>query len=193
MQYEKTSIQGATGLPTPQVSGTTETYQLEGLAAGVTYYIGIEAIDDAVNVSALSNIVTATCPEIHPPITLILPDAQTAECDSVVIPLTVQNSTDVYGLEIRIEYDTLQVEFDTLLSDQFVGEYSYDTLGVVRPIWADTNPISLDDNDTLLYLHYSNLSGTSPLTFDETTHVMGASYAHRTLELTDGSMTCTVK
>jgi hypothetical protein len=46
----------ATGVPKPHASGTLETYTLTGLATDSTYYIAIEAIDDAGNRSTISNV-----------------------------------------------------------------------------------------------------------------------------------------
>ncbi|TFG91264.1 MAG: hypothetical protein E4H16_00035 [Candidatus Atribacteria bacterium] len=55
-----TSSAQAIGEPTPQVSGTSQTYTVTGLTANTTYYFAIKSIDDSNNVSPLSNIVSGT-------------------------------------------------------------------------------------------------------------------------------------
>lgn len=47
------------GEPTPKVSGTSETMTISGLLSNTTYYFAIRAIDDANNISTLSNVVSA--------------------------------------------------------------------------------------------------------------------------------------
>ena len=48
------------GEPAPQVAGSAETMTVSGLAPSATYYFAIEAIDDAANISLLSNVITFT-------------------------------------------------------------------------------------------------------------------------------------
>ncbi|HXL15626.1 MAG TPA: hypothetical protein VN972_06040, partial [Methylomirabilota bacterium] len=56
-----------TGEPAPTAAGTQQTFTISGLTPSRTYYIGIRTTDDAGNVSALSNIPTATTPDTVPP------------------------------------------------------------------------------------------------------------------------------
>jgi hypothetical protein len=48
-----------TGEPTPLASGTSQTFNVPGLTANTTYYFAIRATDDAGNIGALSNILSA--------------------------------------------------------------------------------------------------------------------------------------
>jgi chitodextrinase len=48
------------GEPIPQVASSSETMTVSGLAPSTTYYFAIEAIDDAGNISPLSNVITFT-------------------------------------------------------------------------------------------------------------------------------------
>jgi chitodextrinase len=48
------------GEPVPQVAGSGETMTVSGLAPSTTYYFAIEAIDEAGNISPLSNVITFT-------------------------------------------------------------------------------------------------------------------------------------
>lgn len=50
----------ATNIPAPQVAGSTETASITGLLPSTTYYFGLKTTDDSGNISALSNIATAT-------------------------------------------------------------------------------------------------------------------------------------
>jgi len=61
------SATSVTGEPAPTAAGTQQTFTISGLTPSRTYYIGIRTTDDAGNVSALSNIPTATTPDTVPP------------------------------------------------------------------------------------------------------------------------------
>ena len=54
----------ASGEPSPKPPGSTEIFQISGLTPGTTYYIAIVSIDEANNVSALSNIITEITPDV---------------------------------------------------------------------------------------------------------------------------------
>lgn len=56
-----------TGEPAPAAPGTAQTYTVTGLARQVTYYFAAKVADDAGNVSALSNVPSATTPDTKPP------------------------------------------------------------------------------------------------------------------------------
>ncbi|MBN2288792.1 MAG: hypothetical protein JXQ83_05620, partial [Candidatus Glassbacteria bacterium] len=53
----------ATGVPTPEEAGSTETLTLTNLKGGLTYYLAIVVSDEQMNESALSNVVTLETPE----------------------------------------------------------------------------------------------------------------------------------
>ncbi|WP_219639653.1 discoidin domain-containing protein [Cohnella sp. CFH 77786] len=55
-----------TNEPTPQVAGTSQTLAVTGLTPGTTYYFAMRAIDEATNVSAISNVLTVTTPASDP-------------------------------------------------------------------------------------------------------------------------------
>jgi fibronectin type III domain protein len=57
----------ATGEPAPLVAGTQQTFTVSGLSGSRTYYIAIKATDDAGNISALSNVLSATTSDTVPP------------------------------------------------------------------------------------------------------------------------------
>jgi ferredoxin len=48
-----------TGLPTPEDAGTIQSYAVDGLLSGVTYYFAMKTCDDAGNVSGMSNLVNS--------------------------------------------------------------------------------------------------------------------------------------
>ena len=48
----------AAGLPQPAAPGTTQTHVLQGLEAGVVYYLAIRTADHSGNWSAMSNVIT---------------------------------------------------------------------------------------------------------------------------------------
>ena len=50
----------ATGEPAPQVAGSSETFTVTGLSGSTTYYFAIKTSDEVPNVSAISNVPSAT-------------------------------------------------------------------------------------------------------------------------------------
>ena len=51
------------GEPTPTAPGTTQTFTVTGLTRQRTYYFAVRALDEAGNISALSNVPSATTPD----------------------------------------------------------------------------------------------------------------------------------
>ncbi|MDD5688549.1 MAG: fibronectin type III domain-containing protein [Elusimicrobia bacterium] len=90
-----------TGEPTPQVSGTNQSYTVEGLSPNTTYYFGIKTSDEKPNWSNLSNISSnTTTSDITPPIVnaVSVTDIMT---NSAVITWTTDEPSDSqveYGL-----------------------------------------------------------------------------------------------
>jgi hypothetical protein len=54
----------AQGLPTPTAPGTIQSFALEGLKSGVTYYFAIKTADQAGNWSAMSNVIARLPQEV---------------------------------------------------------------------------------------------------------------------------------
>jgi len=52
-----------TGEPAPLISGSTQTYTVNGLTRQITYYFAVRIADDAGNLSAVSNVPSATTPD----------------------------------------------------------------------------------------------------------------------------------
>ncbi len=71
IRYSTAPITGAnwsaatqvSGEPAPAVSGTTQNHTVSGLTRQTTYYFAIRVADDAGNLSALSNVPSATTPD----------------------------------------------------------------------------------------------------------------------------------
>ena len=57
------SASQVSGEPAPTASGTTQNMTVSGLTRQTTYYFAMKVSDDAGNVSALSNVVSATTPD----------------------------------------------------------------------------------------------------------------------------------
>ena len=57
------SATALTGEPTPGAAGTVTNYTATGLTRQTTYYFAMKTVDDAGNVSALSNVVNVTTPD----------------------------------------------------------------------------------------------------------------------------------
>jgi len=61
------SATAVTGVPAPAVSGTAQSVTVKNLSRRVTYWFAIKAADAAGNVSAISNVPSATTPDTAPP------------------------------------------------------------------------------------------------------------------------------
>ena len=61
------SASQTTGEPAPTASGTTQTYMVRNLNRQVTYYFAMKVTDDSANLSALSNVPSATTTDTKPP------------------------------------------------------------------------------------------------------------------------------
>ena len=56
-----------TGEPTPTAAGTVQAHTITGLTRQTTYYIAVKVTDDVGNVSAISNVVSTTTPDLTRP------------------------------------------------------------------------------------------------------------------------------
>lgn len=182
----------APGLPTPQAPGNDETYELIDLPADTTYYFAIKAADEAGNISAISDIDSA---QWHSPIGLKLPDLQVDNCSEVQVSIAANKIWDVAGLEIHIQYDPAQVTYDSVTSDYLVtGMMADTTAGLVHIIWADINNLlTVPNGEAVAVIHFSDLTGTSQLTFDAETEIVDYAGDPIILELNNGSMECSAK
>lgn len=61
------SANQVTGEPAPLPPGTAQSYTVHGLSRQGTYFFAVRVLDDASNLSALSNVVSATTPDTVPP------------------------------------------------------------------------------------------------------------------------------
>ena len=59
------------GEPAPQAAGATQSFTVTGLTSDTHYYFAIKTADEVPNWSALSNVATATTPDITPPATIM--------------------------------------------------------------------------------------------------------------------------
>ncbi|UCD64952.1 MAG: fibronectin type III domain-containing protein [Candidatus Zixiibacteriota bacterium] len=120
----------ATGEPSPQTAGTTESWTITGLTEGTRYYIALKTADESGNWSAISNCVSTTC--ATPVVVVIFPDAnlETAirtkiskptgdilSTDLLVITSLSANYkeiADLTGLEYCINLDWLSMEGNSI-------------------------------------------------------------------------------
>ncbi len=59
------------GEPSPQIAGSSESFTVTGLNSDTQYYFAIKTADEVPNWSGLSNVVTATTPDITPPASIM--------------------------------------------------------------------------------------------------------------------------
>ncbi|KAA3634650.1 MAG: hypothetical protein DWP97_06610, partial [Calditrichaeota bacterium] len=72
------------GEPTPQSSGATETFTVNGLDQETTYYFAIRTADEVPNWSGLSNVVNTTTIDMTPPATITDLSAVTGDANGTI-------------------------------------------------------------------------------------------------------------
>ncbi|MFZ5981465.1 MAG: BACON domain-containing protein [Candidatus Zixiibacteriota bacterium] len=118
---------------------------------------------------------------------LVLPNVGFEDPAVVDVQLTVANLTGVAGVELHIAYDTLEITYDTVLSDFLTSPTINASDGVVHIIWADIgNPLTLDDGDTLVTLRFTDLVTESDLTFLGTCEIVDIEGEPLPVSFTDG-------
>ncbi|MDD5688591.1 MAG: fibronectin type III domain-containing protein [Elusimicrobia bacterium] len=92
--------------PSPQISGTTETYKVQGLNAGTIYYFAIKVKDDATpaNWSGLSNVVSkaTTVPDTTPPTINITSPNTTVVTALVTISGTASDNIELKQVDVKV-------------------------------------------------------------------------------------------
>jgi len=119
----------AQGLPAPAAPGTTQSYVLEGLEVGVTYYIAIKASDQAGNWSAMSNVVTRV-PQDAPGSPVAVPLTFSAPWPNPAQQLSRFACSLPVGAQVRVEVFDVAGRRVRLLADEpraaGLGEMSFD-------------------------------------------------------------------
>lgn len=77
-----------TNEPVPQAAGTAQTLAVSGLTPGTTYYFAMRAMDEATNVSAISNVWSVTTPASDPTPPAAIADLQASAPNIRSVQLT---------------------------------------------------------------------------------------------------------
>jgi hypothetical protein len=80
-----TSATQVSGVPTPQIAGTTQSLLISGLQTGFTYYFAMKTRDAIPNTSLISNIISATPNDIIPPVAVSNLKATTGTSDGQIV------------------------------------------------------------------------------------------------------------
>jgi PKD repeat protein len=83
----------ATGEPTPQIAGTSQSLVIPGLTASTKYYFALKSTDDAANVSNISNIANATtsAPANQPPVLALIGNKTVDEGQVLTFDISAQD------------------------------------------------------------------------------------------------------
>lgn len=185
------SISPESGTILTDSSEVTITIDRIGLASGAysaEIYISSNGGDDTI-------FVTMEVPTVQE-LVLTLPQISTTECQSIEAPITVINFTDIGGAQLGIEYDTLRITYDSVISDYLNGAMINASSGIVHIVWADitgSNPVTIADGETLATIHFTDLSGISQLTFTGHNSIGDASGETVQVIFNDGYVECTAK
>ncbi|MBN2261280.1 MAG: fibronectin type III domain-containing protein [Prolixibacteraceae bacterium] len=120
-----------TGVPAPQEAGSAETFTLSGLNAATTYYFAIKTADEALNVSDLSTIVSATTP------------SEPIQSDPYWIPLT-KTMFSYHSGNTMISLDSLSDEQHVFVVDPINGQSSPVIENYTDPAWGEPPVFDLD-------------------------------------------------
>jgi hypothetical protein len=96
---------------------------------------------------------------------LTIPSVTGAPADKIGLPVQVKNFAAVAGVELHIEFDSLQLAIDSVVSKYMDGAtINSSAAGAVHLIWENyQSALTLADNATLLTL-YVRVIGTHPAT-----------------------------
>lgn len=88
----------ATGEPSPQIAGSSESFTITGLSPSTTYYIGIKTSDEVFNESGLSNVISVTTlTEDTPPARIAGLSIDSKTLNSVTLNWTAPGADDDVG------------------------------------------------------------------------------------------------
>ncbi len=93
---------------------------------------------------------------------------------SVAIPLTVNGFVSVSAITLRIEYDPTKATFSSGTANSALAGMSITstpispTLAKIIVVWANISPVTLPANATLLTISMNNITGSTALTFNNT-------------------------
>jgi hypothetical protein len=96
---------------------------------------------------------------------LTIPTVTGAPADRIALSVQVKNFAAVAGVELHIEYDSLQIAIDSVTATSMDGAtINGSVAGGVHLIWDDyLHPLTLADNGSLMTL-YVRVIGTHPTT-----------------------------
>ena len=97
---------------------------------------------------------------------------------SVVIPLTVTGFTSVSAISLRLEYTNAVMTFDHGTPNPHFSGVMFNALPVpgvpglyqVRIVYSGITPVTLANNDTIVWLTFNYLSGGTSLAFNNTSN-----------------------
>jgi len=93
---------------------------------------------------------------------------------SVAMPVTVNNFTSVSAITLRIEYDPSKATFSSGTANSALAGMSITStpispaLAKIIVVWANISPVTLPSNATLLTITMNNVTGSTALTFNNT-------------------------
>jgi hypothetical protein len=100
------------GIPSPQLAGSAESFEVTGLLPGTTYYFAIKSCDEVPNWSPLSNVISRTTdPEETPPANVADLNAGSPTQDEVVLSWTAPGDDGGSGTasQYDIRYSTSSI------------------------------------------------------------------------------------
>lgn len=180
-----TSSTAAENVPAPQPSGSSESFELSGLTPNTVYYFAIKSSDEVGNTSDTSNIAVLR------PLSLILPNLQMVDCSTAAVPMTVERFSEVAGFEIHVQYESQHATYDSITSTYISNATINESAEIINFVWADIgNLVTVPNGDTLLTIHFSDLTDSCQLAFKENTEVVNIEGDPFVVDLEDGSIEC---
>lgn len=92
---------------------------------------------------------------------LYMPDLVLTDCDTIWIPVVVQDFSAVAGIEMHFTYDEICMTFDSVSPGLLIGATVNGGSGAVHIIWEDfMNALTLGNDETLTHICFSNITAT---------------------------------
>lgn len=117
----------ASSLPTPQTAGSSESFEVTGLASGTLYYLAIRSVDEAGNWSGLSNVVNiSTDVETDPPMVVADLQVSSATSSSLTLEWTAPGDDSATGTasQYELRYSTSAINSGNFSSATLVAGMS---------------------------------------------------------------------
>ena len=102
------------------------------------------------------------------PVTTRVGSGSVCPGSDIIVPVTVQHCEKVGSISLVLSFDNTKVSYMGCqnFNDKFSSMILNQVDGKVYFAWAETNSVTLDDNDTIVNLRFNGIGGNTSITAD---------------------------